>query len=179
MYINFMEEQFKDIPGYDGLYQVSNLGNVKSLERVVLRKNGRKIPIRESILKPNSRKDGYLSVNLYNKNRKRKNFRVQQLVVMAFLYHIPNGTYNIVIDHINNIKNDNKLENLQLITNRENSSKDKKGGTSKYTGVCWHKNRNKWYSSIRINGKSKYLGMFNNEYDAHLAYQNELNKIKG
>jgi ribosomal protein L15E len=72
---------------------------------------------------------------------------------MAFLNHTPCG-YKIVVDHIdNNIKTDNRLENLQLITQRENVSKDIKNTSSKYIGVCWHKKAKKWRSSIQINGK--------------------------
>jgi hypothetical protein len=67
---------------------------------------------------------------------------------------------------------------LQLITNRENSSKDKKNGTSQYTGVSWNKSRNKWRVYININNKNKYLGLFTDEYEAHLVYQKALNEYK-
>jgi hypothetical protein len=79
----------------------------------------------------------------------------------------------MIIDHINNIQTDNRLENLQIITHRENISKSKIG-TSIYTGVCWNKRKNKWTASININYKRLHLGYFKNEYDAHLAYQNKL-----
>ena len=49
---------------------------------------------------------------------------------------------------------------------------------SKYTGVCWDSNNKKWYSSIRINGKSKHLGRFSSEEDAYKMYILELNNIK-
>lgn len=170
------EEIWKDIPGYEGLYQVSNLGNVKSLERIVL-KNG-KYPFlsKGKILKNNNIGKGYLVVFL-SKNGNVKMFQIHQLVAIAFLNHIPNG-HKIVVDHINNIRSDNRLENLQTITNRENLSKDKKGGTSKYVGVSWNKAMKKWKSQIRINGNRKHLGYFENELDAHNAYQKELKKLK-
>ena len=100
---------------------------------------------------------------------------VNQIMAIAFLSHKPCG-HKIVVDHIDNNKLNNKLYNLQLITHRENISKDKKG-SSKYTGVCWHKIKNKWQSSIAINGKIKYLGIFTNEIEAAQAYQNELKKL--
>jgi hypothetical protein len=93
---------------------------------------------------------------------------------MAFLNHKPDGTNKIVVDHINNIKTDNRLVNLQLISQRENTSKDKKNGTSQYTGVCWKKSKNKFEAQININNKYKYLGLFTDEYEAHLAYEKAL-----
>ena len=47
----------------------------------------------------------------------------------------------------------------------------------KYVGVCFHKSSNTWFSRILIDGKRKFLGAFENEYDAHLAYQKELNNL--
>jgi hypothetical protein len=154
-----MEEIWKDIPVYEGIYQVSNLGRIKSL------KFGK-----EKILNGWIRRDGYIAVNLmYNK---RKTYRLHQLIAITFLNHKPNG-HKIVVDHIDNNKLNNRLDNLQLVSQRFNSSKDRKG-SSKYTGVSWNKKRKKYESQIVINNKRKYLGLFENEYDAHLAYQNKL-----
>jgi hypothetical protein len=100
--------------------------------------------------------------------------KVHTLVAMVFLNHKPDGTNKICVDHINNIKTDNRLVNLQLITNRENTSKDKKDGTSKYVGVCWQKSKNKWMAQINIDDKKKYLGYFTDEHEAHLVYQKAL-----
>jgi hypothetical protein len=68
------------------------------------------------------------------------------------------------------------LNNLQVVKNRINLSKDRKV-TSKYTGVHYYKITKKWVAYITINKKRKSLGYYNNEYDAHLAYQKELSKI--
>jgi hypothetical protein len=158
------KEFWKDVPNYDGLYQVSNLGNVKSL-----RFN------KELILKLTKGTNGYLCITLRLLN-KSKTYKVHQLVAMAFLGHTPNGLLK-VIDHINNDKLDNRLENLQLVSNRYNSHKTDKKYSSKYKGVSWDSVRKKWYSQIMINKKIKNLGRFENEYDAYLAYELELNKI--
>ena len=157
-----MREIYKPIEGYEG-YEVSNLGNVKSLKG-----------IKERILKPSSNGLGYLCVVLH-KNGKPKMFTVHKLVAITFLNHKPNG-HKTVIDHINGIKQDNRLENLREISQRENSSKLNKG-SSKYVGVCWCKRANKWLSSININGKSKHLGYFKNEKLASAVYQYELNNL--
>jgi hypothetical protein len=140
-----MKEIFKDIPNYEGIYQVSNLGRVKSLK---LNK--------EKILKLSIDGQGYLKVNLFDEGR-RSTKNVHQLVAIVYLNHMPCGS-KIVVDHINCDKLNNRLENLQLISQRENLSKDKKG-SSKYTGVSWHKQKSKWQSQIIINGKYKYLGI--------------------
>lgn len=166
-----MQEIFKDITGYEGLYQVSNLGNVKSLGNNRLRK--------EKILKPCNGGVGYYFVNLW-KDGEKKNITVHQLVAIAFLNHKPDG-HKIIVDHIDNNPLNNKLENLQLISVRENTSKDRINGSSKYIGVYWNKKANKWQAQIGINSKRKYLGLFSNEIEAHESYQNrlkQLNQIK-
>ena len=99
------------------------------------------------------------------------------LVAMAFLGHVRNG-HVIVVDHINNNISDNRLENLQLITQRQNSSKDKNGYSSKYVGVYLKKKSGKWIAQIIINKKHNYLGIFNTEIEAHKAYEKALSRIK-
>jgi len=157
-------EIWKYVKDYEGVYQVSNLGRVKSL------KFGK-----ERILKMVINNAGYILVALHKDgNQKSKN--VHQLVAIAFLGHIPCGN-NLVVDHINTIKTDNHLDNLQIITHRENCSKDKKG-SSKYTGVSWYKRCNKWQAIININGQNKPLGYFKTELEASEAYQQKLETIK-
>lgn len=151
-------------------YSVSNKGRVKVKARVG--KNGKKYKARTLKQTPDSYVYSMVLIN-------RKPRAVHQLMAEVFLDHKPCGL-EIVVDHKNNIPSDNRLENLQLITNRENLSKDKKGGTSKYVGVSWYKATNKWLAQIRINGKQKNLGYFTDELEASKAYQtalsNHLNK---
>lgn len=170
-----MQEEFKDVKGYEGLYQVSNLGNVKSLSREISNNRGYYFNT-EKILKFGKSRE-YLNVTLY-KNSARKMFKVHTLVTMAFLGHKSDVKGKIVVDHINNNPLDNRLENLQIITQRENASKDKKNKTSKYTGVCWHKSTQKWRAKICINGKSIWLGVYETEEEAYLVYLNAKNNIK-
>ena len=94
---------------------------------------------------------------------------------MAFLGHKLNGM-KYIVDHIDNDKLNNNVDNLQVVSNRINSSKDRKG-SSKYTGVCWDKATNKWITKIYINGKNKTLGRFDCEIKASLTYQKELAKL--
>ena len=166
------KEIWKDVSGHSG-YEVSNFGRVKSLARVVMRSDGNKYSVKERVLKTGDNGSGYLQVALDKKSR-----TVHQLVAIAFLNHKPDGTMKTCVDHIDNNKLNNRADNLQLISARENTSKDKKGGSSEYVGVCWDKSSSKWHSRIRINSKRKYLGSFTNELDAAEAYQNALTKLK-
>ena len=158
-------EIWKDIPNYEGIYQVSDLGRIKSF-----RKN------KVKILKQHKDSKGYLKVRLYDKNLKDKTIVVHVLVAMAFLNHIPTKTHKFVIDHINNNKVDNKVLNLQIITNRENSSKDSKGSSS-FVGVFWNKLKNKWQTSIYFKNRNIYLGLFDTEIEANNKYKSALSLI--
>jgi hypothetical protein len=159
-----MSEIWKDIPDYEGMYQVSNLGRFKSL------KFGK-----ELILKETLSSSGYKMVGLF-KDSKLNGFSIHQLIAVTFLNHTANG-HNLIVDHINNNKLDNRLENLQIISHRKNLSKDKKNKTSKYTGVSWNKLKNKWVAQIRINGIVNYLGQFDIEQEASNAYQLKLKTL--
>ena len=157
-------EEFRPIKGYEGIYEVSNLGNVKSLKF-----NKRKI------LKGVKDNYGYCKIHLYD-NNKCKTYRIHQLMAIAFLNHTSNG-HKLIVDHIDNNPLNNNLDNLQIITQRQNSLKDKKG-TSKHAGVSWCKTRQKWLAQISLNGKNKHLGYYTNEKQAADAYQYELKKIQ-
>jgi len=163
-------EIWKDIPGYEGLYQVSNTGNVRSLDRVIHGEYEKPRPRKGVTLKPRVIR-GYKYCSL-STNGIVKTYPVHQLAAMAFLNHKPDG-HSLVVDHINNVKTDNRLENLQLISQRHNLSKDK-NGTSRYPGVSWYRRVKKWQAHIVINGKHAHLGYFTDESEAALAYQNAL-----
>lgn len=166
-------EEWKDIPEYEGIYQVSNKGNVRSLSRELFNGVG-VFKTKQREIKQQKTTKGYLSVGL-SKFGKTKRFAVHQLVAMAFLGHEPCG-YKIVVDHVNNNKTDNRVENIQLVSTRYNTSKSSIG-TSKYTGVHFVSDRQKWRAQITINGKKKHLGYFMSEFDAYRVYENELRKL--
>lgn len=111
-----MEEVWKEIKGYEGLYEISNLGRVRSLDKVTITTNGRRFPFKGRILKNKKRADGYLEIGL-TKDKKRKSYRVHRLVAETF---IPNPDNKKYVDHINTIKDDNRVENLRWVTASEN-----------------------------------------------------------
>ena len=160
-----MNEIWKDIKGYEGHYQISDLGRVKSLKH-----NKERILIQ---LKSHT-KINYLFVILsFNDNKKRA--KIHQLVAVHFLGHKING-HVTVVDHIDNNTLNNRLDNLQLITQRANSSK-KKRGKSKFTGVSWHKPYKKWKAQIWYDNKNQFLGYFDNELEASEVYQDKLKQL--
>lgn len=145
-----MEEVWKDIKGYEGLYQISTNGRVKSLLKVT--KFGNRLKVNEEmILKPALGKRGYYVVSL-NHNGKSKTFTIHRLIAEAF---IPNPLNKKFIDHINTIKTDNRIENLRWVTSKENSNniltlKHSSESTSKkWKEGCYNNRNNIHYRKVQ------------------------------
>jgi hypothetical protein len=157
-----MQEIWKDVVGYEGLYKVSNVARILRIKKDT-----------EKLLTPHKESWGYFQVGLYM-NGKRKTKMLHRLVYEAF-----KGPIKYTIDHIDGDKSNNRLDNLQDITQRQNDTKkfDKTKTSSRYTGVYFDKRRNNWQSRIQINGKTITLGRFINELDAANAYQKALSLV--
>lgn len=119
---------------------------------------------------------GYYAIGVQIKGLKQKTPCVQQLIAAAFLSYKFEGN-KLVVDHIDSNKQNNHLNNLRVITQRENCSKEKTIKKGLPVGVGFHKRDKKYQSYIRINGKQKYLGLFNTPEEASNAYQNKLKTI--
>ena len=124
------DEIWKDIPGYEGKYQASNMGRIKSLARIVTSKNQYgdfEWRTKETILSPGKRDSyGHLSVALHDHHR--KSYGIHQLVMLAFCGEPPMG---MEVCHNNCNGSDNHLENLRYDTRTENMIDAYKNGKGK------------------------------------------------
>lgn len=111
-------EKWKDIKGYENLYQVSDLGRIRRKDAYVNTGTGKRI-CKGKILKQNLKRNGYLCVDL-SKDGKVKTITVHKLVATAFCENLNNG---FEIDHINANKQDNRAINLEWVTSRENKNR--------------------------------------------------------
>ena len=127
-----MQEIWKDIKGFEGMYQVSNMGNVKSLNYNHTNESKMLIPLK--------RKDGYLKVRLY-KNKGYGTFFVHRLVAETFIKKVPN---KIIINHKDGNKSNNRVNNLEWCTQKENVNHAYKIGRKKLT---------RYYGRTRIVGQ--------------------------
>lgn len=114
----FMEEIWKDIIGYEGIYQVSSNGKVRSVDREVFEPCGKIRQHKSRLLKPTVEKVGYELVTL-SKSGEIKTFRVHRLVAQAFLENLENKKE---VNHKNANKSDNRIENLEWCTSLENNA---------------------------------------------------------
>lgn len=148
------EELWKDIKNYEFLYQVSNFGRIKNL-------------VTNKILKGFYNKKGYLSVKLY-KNKNTKTFFIHRLVALNF---IDNPENKLQVNHINGIKDDNNLSNLEWSTNVENMNHRYTSlGKEKYS-LHFNKEKNLWESYINYKGVKINLGRFKHKDDALKVFE--------
>lgn len=113
-----MEEIWKDIKGFEGRYQVSNMGRVRSLERLNTDKRGRIHHVKGMILKDSlNTKKGYYRVSLSDGHRNYTHYEVHRLVALHF---VPGYKEGLVVNHKNEIKTDNRAENLEWCTYQYN-----------------------------------------------------------
>jgi hypothetical protein len=165
-------EIWKDIESYEGYYQISSYGRIKSLERQVKTKHGFRT-VKERVLKELPDKDGYIMVKL-SKNNSIKTCKVHRLVGEHFLEN-PNDLPQV--NHIDGDKTNNFYKNLEYTANLKNTNHyHSKNGTRKY-GV--HMSNNKWRARIKKDGKSICLGFYTNKEDAYQAFYDKYKQLHG
>lgn len=150
------EEVWEEIPNYEGIYEVSNYGRIKSLPRSWKSGNNAITTIKERILKISIDLRGYCVVSLY-KNGIKKTHKVHQLVAICFLNHTPDG-HTFVVDHIDNNSLNNYVDNLQITTTRINSTKDRIRKEKLPANV--YRNHSRFMVKFIINGEAKYFGNY-------------------
>lgn len=159
-----IEEIWKDVVGFEGLYQVSSSGRIKRLHRIT---NGFNWP--SMILSTyHNNVTGYIKVGLKIPKGKQINHSVHRLVAKAF---IPNPENKSDVNHINGIKSDNRIENLEWCTESENGKHAFRIGLKKPTRIC------KLTESDVLFIRSKYIPgkmdgvMIHREFFKHVSYQ--------
>lgn len=133
-----MEEIWKDVEGYESLYQISNQGKVRSLDRSVIN-NGSIQFIKGKILKPINNGHGYLYINLC-KDSKIKRTAIHRLVAKAFIYNPDNLSQ---VNHKNEIKSDNRVENLEWCDSKYNANYGNRNAK------CTESKRNKYGKKVK------------------------------
>ena len=161
-------EIWKDIEGFDGYYQISSFGRVKSLSRLVLNGFGyRMTTIKIRKLKVNRNK--YIEVGI-KFNNKFIQFSIHRLVA---LHYIDNTNNKSEVNHIDSNRLNNNVTNLEWTSKRENQCHGNinRKKTSRYVGVTFRKQKktNAWPSKIHHNNKTIYLGSFQTELEAYQA----------
>lgn len=159
-------EIWKYIPNYENKYQASNLGRIRCLPHVFRNKNNKLIskPFYYVSLR-NIR--GYLQATLTNFDGISKNSGVHRWVMYAF-----HGESELQVDHINGVRDDNRLENLRYVTARENNNFRKDNIPDYFTSSLYgtYKQGKSWYSYIKIEGIDYYLGSYKSDLEAHTIY---------
>jgi hypothetical protein len=166
-------EFFDDVPGYKGLYQVSDKGRVISLERSV-KKGKSRHSVQEKLIKPSPYSEGYLRVGLC-KDGKTKCVSISRLVALTFLEPIAGKP---TVDHINRDRTDNRFENLRWADSTEqnrNTSKFKQHISIIFRGS--HKYPSKWCVSFRYENEKPKQKHFLTEFDAN-AFADSLDKTR-
>lgn len=168
-----MKEIFKDVVGYEKMYQVSNLGNVKSLEKTSIYKTSKGTTIKRKVrgkhLKQCIDRYGYSRLCLCKDGHERT-LVTHRLVAQAF---IPNPENKQQVNHINGIKTDNRLENLEWVTASENSK-------HRFDTLGHKGNKSGHEIPIRVNGivfeSLKAASLYNKKHKDYFSYI--LKKIK-
>ena len=164
-YVDKNYEIWKEIKNYEGFYEVSSLGRVRSLTRYIKQKNNSKKKIAGKILKPIANKNGYLMVTL-SKDCKGKRYFVHRLVADAFILNKNNKKE---VNHIDENPKNNKVNNLEWVTHLENSNYGTRGKRiSKNLKEWCKKNRVKKVKQVSLNG------IFIKEWESAKDVQKEL-----
>lgn len=154
------KEIWKDIKNYEGFYQVSNLGRIRSLDRIIIKKNKygdiSEFHWQGQIMTPCKNESPYYVIHL-KKNNMRKRFYIHRLVAEAFIENIYNKN---VVNHIDHNKHNNTVENLEWVTTKENVNHSREQ-------MCKPRN------TINKTTGLKYIGFRNNKYRVNIIIKSK------
>ncbi|MFT8930006.1 MAG: NUMOD4 motif-containing HNH endonuclease [Sporolactobacillus sp.] len=175
------EEVWKDVKGYEGYYQVSNLGRVKSVNRIIQRRTGSVHTVKGRILKQkenhNKSSLGVKFVSLWKNNHGTMR-AVHRLVAQVFL---SDWDPNLEVDHIDRNRDHNMASNLRMVDRLQNelnnAKKTDRHYTSKYIGVYKYAKSNKWMAYARVNKVMNNLGLYDSEEQAARARDEFVSKL--
>jgi len=169
------KEIWKFVVGYEGLYEISNFGKIRSVNRIINHSSGGTRLYPGKILSPSTDKDGYLHIHL-SKEGKLKYFRIHRLVYHAFKGELPKE-----IDHKDRNKLNNNIKNLRPATNSLNQGNREapKNNLSGYKGIWQEKRTGKWRAAIQKDNKRQWLGSFNNIEEAVAVYNKKALELFG
>jgi hypothetical protein len=161
-------EEWRSVKDFEGLYEVSNLGRVRSLDRIVTDRLGRNLPFKGKVISP-ANVSGYCQVLLTNQDFK-KYKKVHRLVAEAFL---ENPLEYDQINHIDSDKSNNNVSNLEWCNGRQNCThKVENSGKTLPVGVAFF--RGKFTATFTLKQVIYHLGTFNKQKDAEELYKNTL-----
>lgn len=170
-----MSEFFLPIKGHEGFYAVSDIGNVKSLPRIVMRRNGSAMRIKGRILKPSAGPNGYPLVVLSD-TEKLTPRTVHSLVLEAF---VPKPTPSHECEHRDRDRANPRLGNLRWATRTQNNGNAAHGsGSSLYRGVTKRPSGG-WVAQMGQMGKHIFIGEYETQEKAARAYDREASKYFG
>lgn len=152
-------EKWKPVKGYEELYHVSNLGRIKSLPKMCGYRNDK-----GRIIKPFKNNSGYLIVSL-SKNNKLKHFQVHRLVAETF---ISNPNNKPQVDHINRVRDDNRIENLRWVSMSENSNNTCLNSLVEYKGQT--KTVTEWSKILGIKQVTLHQRLFYSKWSVEKAF---------
>lgn len=173
--LNHNVMRYEDVKGYEGLYYVTETGEVYAYTRLMMSSANKAWLVLEHKIKQ-AKKNGYLMVTLYKMGKAKMHY-VHRIVADAFI----GNTKNLpMVNHKDLDRANNNVGNLEYCTARYNNAYSvlAKTHSSKYLGVTWDKSRKKWTAQYQVGKKKIFLGRFNTQEEAHEKYEQAMGEYE-